>query len=124
MHADMAANSDSTLKNWQEPIPPLRTRAANPSTMWVWGEMGEAAMTSGWHSATVSATAFEPSSCLGMDCLRGQTAMSGPGGGRVALGHPPGEPLGDRAFDGVDGYGTGGGGHSAEKGGVGQGPAE
>src|SRR3954447_20745282 len=81
-------------------------------------------MTSGWHSATVSATAFEPSSCLGMDCLRGQTAMSGPGGGRVALGHPPGEPLADRAFDGVDGYGTGGGGHSAEKGGVGQEPAE
>src|SRR5215207_6324357 len=65
MHTDIAPNSLSTLRNSHEPSSPAFTICESPSTMWVWGEIGYAQMTSGRHAATVSATAREPSICLG-----------------------------------------------------------
>src|SRR6187397_2650871 len=65
MHADIAPNSLSTLRNSHEPSSPAFTIWESPSTMWVWGEIGYAQMTSGRQAATVSATAREPSICLG-----------------------------------------------------------
>src|SRR5688572_24435516 len=64
MQADIAANSLSTLRNSHEPSCPAFTICESPSTMWVWGEMGYAQITSGRHAATVSATARDPSICL------------------------------------------------------------
>src|SRR5215211_7315314 len=69
MHADIAANSLSTLRNSQVPSAPVFTICESPSTIWVCGEIGYAQMTSGRHAATVSATAREPSICLGIDRL-------------------------------------------------------
>ena len=40
MHADIAANSHSTLRNSQEPSSPAFTICERPSTMWVCGEIG------------------------------------------------------------------------------------
>src|SRR3954470_10288946 len=60
----MAANSDSTLTYSQGDSSPVRTSPESASTMCVCGEIGYAGMTSGRHSATVSATAREPSICL------------------------------------------------------------
>ena len=40
MHADIAANSDSTVRYSQPASSPVRTRSESPSTMWVWGEIG------------------------------------------------------------------------------------
>src|SRR5205809_671685 len=71
MHADIAANSLSTLRNSQEPSPPVFTICERPSTMCVCGEIGYAQMTSGRHAATVSATARDPSICLGTSRLQG-----------------------------------------------------
>src|SRR5215207_3809518 len=70
MHTDIAPNSLSTLRNSHEPSSPAFTICESPSTMWVWGEIGYAQMTSGRHAATVSATAREPSICLGIDRLQ------------------------------------------------------
>src|SRR6185437_5329899 len=64
MHADMAPNSDSTIRYSQRPATPSSTRSESASTMWVCGEIGYAATTSGPHRATVSAMAREPSTCL------------------------------------------------------------
>ena len=63
MQADMAPNSDSTIRYPQAPSSPVRTRSDSASTMWVCGEIGYAAITSGRQRATVSATAWEPSTC-------------------------------------------------------------
>src|SRR3982751_1060686 len=75
MHTDMAANSGSTLRNSHGASAPVFTSADRPSTMCVWGEIGYAPITSGRHSATVSATAREPSICLSMPL-----SLSGGGG--------------------------------------------
>src|SRR5215207_8860412 len=64
MATDIAANSDSTLTYSHGASSPVLTSPESASTMWVWGEIGYAGMTSGRHSATVSATAREPSICL------------------------------------------------------------
>ncbi len=61
MATDMAANSDSTLTNSQGASSEVFTSCERFSTMWVWGEIGYAQMTSGRQSATASATAREPS---------------------------------------------------------------
>src|SRR5579863_3484966 len=60
---DIAANSDSTLMNSQGARSPVFTSSPMASMMWVCGEIGYAQTTSGRHSATVSATAREPSIC-------------------------------------------------------------
>ena len=54
----MAANSDSTLMYWQVPSSPLRTILLSASTMWVWGVIGYAQITSGRLSAMASALAL------------------------------------------------------------------
>src|SRR4051794_14443607 len=64
MQTDIAANSDSTLMYSHGASAPVFTSEDSPSTMWVCGEIGYAPITSGRHSATVSATAREPSICL------------------------------------------------------------
>ncbi len=40
MQADIAANSDSTIRYSHGSSSPVRTRSESPSTMWVWGEIG------------------------------------------------------------------------------------
>src|SRR5829696_7161894 len=67
---DIAANSESTLMNSQGSNRPVFTSAESASTMWVCGEIGYAAMTSGRQQAIASATALDPSICLGMDRLQ------------------------------------------------------
>jgi hypothetical protein len=62
MHADIAANSDSTRRYSHGDSSPRRTSTDRASTMWVCGEMGYAGTTCGRQRATVSATAREPSS--------------------------------------------------------------
>src|SRR5579863_3787527 len=64
MATDIAANSDSTLMNSHGASCPLFTSVESAATMCVCGEMGYAQMTSGLDSATASATAREPSTCL------------------------------------------------------------
>src|SRR5689334_2112850 len=95
----MAENSDSTLRYSQGASEPSFTRAERASTMCVCGEIGYAAMTSGRHSATASATARDPSTCLSTGPLRSHeehgVVRSGRGGD-VALRQPPGEALADR----------------------------
>src|SRR5689334_8785921 len=98
METDIAANSDSTLTNSHGASSPVLTSCESPSTMCVCGEMGYAAITSGRQSATVSATAREPSICLRMSRLRDEgERVAGRrdvrGGGRV------GEALADRRLD-------------------------
>src|SRR5450756_2185245 len=66
---DIAANSDSTLMNSQPARVPAFTIRLRPSTMWVWGEIGYAQITSGRHAATASATAIKPSTCLSIHPL-------------------------------------------------------
>src|SRR4249919_1440347 len=66
MHADIAPNSDSTMRYSHPPASPSSTRSDRASTMWVCGEIGYAATTSGRHRATVSAMALEPSTCCRM----------------------------------------------------------
>src|SRR5215470_10669965 len=58
---DMAANSDSTLMNSHGASSPDFTSRLSASTMWVWGEIGYAQITSGLQRATDSATAADPS---------------------------------------------------------------
>src|SRR5215207_6963401 len=99
MHADIAANSLSTLRNSHDPSCPAFTICESPSTMWVWGEIGYAQMTSGRQAATVSATAREPSICLGMGRLL-ERALDQPVRDlrrhRVACGRGAREALADR----------------------------
>jgi hypothetical protein len=40
MHADIAPNSDSTIRYSQPSSSPVRTRSESDSTMWVCGEIG------------------------------------------------------------------------------------
>ena len=63
MHADMAPNSDSTMRYSHDASSPVRTRSDSDSTMCVCGEIGYAAITSGRHRVTARATACEPSIC-------------------------------------------------------------
>ena len=67
MAADIAPNSDSTMRYSQGASSPVRTRSESASTMCVWGEIGYAEITSGRQSATAFATASEPSSWLRID---------------------------------------------------------
>ena len=55
---------------------PVRTRSESASTMWVCGEIGYAATTSGRQSATASATACEPSIWLSIDGSRSARATN------------------------------------------------
>src|SRR6188768_4081432 len=66
MAADIAANSDSTIR-YSHGASSLRTRSESASTMCVCGEIGYAEITSGRHNATAFATASEPSSWLRID---------------------------------------------------------
>src|SRR5918994_2884892 len=100
IHADIAANSLSTLRNWQEPSAPVFTICESPSTMWVCGEIGYAQMTSGRQAATVSATAREPSICLGIDRLLAADELVGGLCRRSVAGRRrAGEALVDRGDD-------------------------
>src|SRR3954452_17076850 len=101
----MAANSDSTLTNSHGVSSPVFTSWESPSTMCVCGEIGYAQMTSGRHSATTSATAREPSSCLSMDSLpKGVLHVHERHRGRrrVALADPPGEAIANRRHHGLE----------------------
>src|SRR4051812_10192721 len=113
MHTDMAANSDSTLTYSQPVRSPARTSFDTPSTMWVCGEMGYAATTSGRQRATVSATAREPSSCLSMGGLG--VSMGGLRGGHVALRGGAGEAVADRGVERADRHGAGLAGQRSEQ---------
>src|SRR5690349_10396652 len=61
MAADMAANSDSTVRNSHCGTSPCRTIDPIASTMCVCGVIGYAGTTLGRHRATASAIAREPS---------------------------------------------------------------
>src|SRR5215204_6139358 len=74
---------------------PVFTSAESASTMWVCGEIGYAAMTSGRQQAIASATALDPSICLGMDRLQ-QLQARRLCRGRVGLADRAGEALADR----------------------------
>src|SRR5262245_59201541 len=102
MATDIAANSDSTLTYSHGASSPLRTLSESASTMWVWGEIGYAQITSGRHSATASATACEPSFCSSM-CqllrLAFDQLVCGRRGGGVAVGQATGElPANGRGY--------------------------
>src|SRR3954451_11643638 len=101
MQTDIAENSDSTLMYSQGASVSVFTSADSASTMCVCGEIGYAAITSGRHSATASATAREPSVCLSMGPLADQV-VGGARGGDVARGDASREALGDGGRDGVD----------------------
>src|SRR6478735_7032362 len=98
MQADIAPNSDSTMRYSQGSSSPVRTRSDSASTMWVCGEMGYAATTCGRHRATVRATAWDPSIWLGIDGsqLVPDVVVRRPCGGDVALADRPGEAGPDR----------------------------
>src|SRR5664279_3830308 len=101
----MAAYSDSTLTNSHGASSPSLTIAVSASTMCVWGEIGQAGITSGRHSATVRATAREPSSCSSMEqalALPDHECGARARGRRVAVGQAPAEAIADRRDDGVD----------------------
>src|SRR5262245_17300971 len=123
MATDMAANSDSTLTNSHGASAPDFTISDSPSTRCGWGEIGYAQITSGRHSATVSATAREPSICLSMGGLRDER-VGGLGGPCVALGRRGGEPLADRLGDRGERDRSGERGERSEEGGVGERPAQ
>src|SRR5215207_7041274 len=95
MATDIAANSESTLMNSRGSNRPVFTSAESASTMWVCGEIGYAAMTSGRQKAIASATALDPSICLGMDRLQ-QLQARRLCRGRVGLADRAGEALADR----------------------------
>src|SRR5215207_4294959 len=80
-------------------------------------------MTSGRHSATVSATAREPSICLGTGGLREALARGLRGRG-VAIAKLAAEALVDRPGEGVCGDDSGDGGQRAEQRRARQRPAE
>src|SRR5215217_1183010 len=123
MATDIAANSDSTLMNSHCAGLPSATSAESVSTMCVCGEIGYAAMTSGRQPATVSATARDPSSCLGMDRLR-HAARGGLGGGAIAGADPAGEAVADRRGQRAGGHDPGDRGQRAEQRRPGQRPPE
>src|SRR5918912_546574 len=104
MQTDIAENSDSTLMYSHGASVPSFTSAESASTMCVCGEIGYAAITSGRHSATASATAREPSICLSTDGLLAVACHAVVGGlrrGDVPARDPAAEPLpdGDAAAD-------------------------
>src|SRR6478736_2621099 len=100
MQADIAPNSDSTMRYSQGASSPVRTRSERDSTMCVCGEMGYAAITSGRHSVTARATACEPSIWLSTGqppaCRPPQrladVLVGGPGSPGVADADLAGEP--------------------------------
>src|SRR5579862_3911721 len=114
---DIAANSDSTLTNSQRSSRPDFTSADSPSTMCVWGLIGYAQITSGRHSATVSATASDPSICLSMGWLSqlayGRSGLRPHHSERllrrsdVLLAEEAGEPLSDRTRNGAERHSPG-----------------
>src|SRR5271165_2866359 len=110
MATDIAAYSDSTLMN---------SHAESPSTMCVWGEIGYAGMTSGRHSATVRATACDPSSCSSMRVhLLADALEAGRRRRDIAVGEPPSETSPDGLRHGIQGDDRGEGGETAEQSGV------
>src|SRR3954469_11066355 len=100
MQTDIAANSDSTLMYSHGASAPVLTSEDSPSTMCVCGEIGYAPITSGRQSATVSATAREPSICLStcqlLDSREGRLR-----GGDVALPDRAVEALAERGRHGI-----------------------
>src|SRR5574340_367538 len=98
IHADMAANSDSTSRYSQRASCPDRTRSERLSTTCVWGEIGYAAITSGRQSATACATASDPSTCLRIRPLARARHREerGPRRRDVPVGHRAPELLPDR----------------------------
>src|SRR5947208_10363538 len=131
MATDMAADSDSTLRN-SALSSSLFTIADSASTMWVCGVIGYAQITCGRHIATASATARDPSICLSIGLCLSSECLSlvpdevecGPGGGAIALRDLPGEPLVDRGQHRVQADRPGQRGEPAEQGGAGQRSAE
>src|SRR6478736_6562540 len=102
MHADMAPNSDSTMRYSHDASSPVRTRSESDSTMCVCGEIGYAAITSGRHRVTARATACEPSIWLRIGQpphRREDVLVGGLRGPRVALTHLAREPVPDRVAD-------------------------
>ncbi len=89
MATDIAANSDSTLTYSQGESSPVRTLSESASTMWVWGEIGYAQITSGRQRAIASATAWEPSFCSSKErlLLRAHEVERRLGGGHVRVAH-------------------------------------
>src|SRR2546430_1348787 len=131
MATDMAANSDSTLRN-SALSSSLFTIADSASTMWVCGVIGYAQITCGRHIATASATARDPSICLSIGLCLSSECLSlvpdevecGPGGGAIALRALPGDPLVDRGQPRVQADRPGQRGEPAEKRGARQRAAE
>src|SRR5690349_14738045 len=118
MHADMAPNSDSTMRYSHDVSSPVRTRSARDSTMCVCGEMGYAAITSGRHSVTARATACEPSIWLSIGQPpqgRADVLVGGPGGPGVAGPHLAGKPVPDRVAHRAERYLTGERGEGTEQ---------
>src|SRR6476620_3202923 len=118
MATDMAENSDSTLMNSHGASVPSFTSADRRSTMCVWGEIGYAAMTSGRHSATASATARDPSLCLSMGPLPHRATdqpVRGTGRRNVPVGNRSAEPFADRGRHGLQADHRDRGGEGAEK---------
>ena len=98
MQADMAPNSDSTMRYSHGASSPVRTRSDSDSTMWVCGEIGYAAITSGRHRVTARATACEPSIWLsiGQPPIEEDVGVGRPAAPRSLAG-AAGEPVPDRA---------------------------
>src|SRR4029453_18277276 len=127
MQAESAANSDSTSRYSHGVRAPVRTRSERLSTMCVCGEIGYAAITSGRHRATASATAREPSSCLRTSRLprrRRRERIPLLGGGRVSLADVAGEPTADRRDDRLERHDPCQCGEAPEQRGVRQGPPD
>src|SRR4051794_11126776 len=121
---DMAANSDSTLTYSQGDSSPVRTSPECASTMCVCGEIGYAGMTSGRHSATVSATAREPSICLSGMPRSHHEVVRGDRSRGVPLRHLAREADMDRGRDRLERDDAAERGEAAEQRGVRQWPAD
>src|SRR3954447_17334945 len=127
MQTDIAENSDSTLMYSHGASVPSCTRAESPSTMCVCGEIGYAAITSGRHSATASATAREPSICLSMGLLERRPmnqAIRGTGRRDVPVGNRSAEPFAHRGRHGRQSYDRHRGGERPEERAAGDRPPE
>src|ERR1700758_4842118 len=117
MATDMAAESDSTVRNSAFRVSCF-TIADTASTMWVCGVIGYAQTTSGRHIATASATARDPSICTGMrqlPALVEDPAKSAPRGRDVRFSRTSLEAVSDRDVDGVDRDRAAQGGEPAEQ---------
>src|ERR1019366_8030565 len=113
--------------NSQGESKPVFTIAPTASMMWVWGEMGYAQTTSGRHSATVSATAREPSIWRSMKrllFLLNDVPERRRGRGGVALANDAFESIAKRPVEGLERDLVGQRRESTQQRGVGQWSAE